>query len=63
MKFILHHYKLIHCVVYAELKTLAEAAVPFIERAASRRGGEDARARTVAFCGNDGLVAYSMIGG
>ncbi|KAG7669947.1 hypothetical protein Ndes2437B_g06151 [Nannochloris sp. 'desiccata'] len=45
-----------------ELKSVAETAVPFIEEAAKQRSGQDARARTVAFCGMDGLVAYSMIG-
>jgi hypothetical protein len=44
------------------LKSIAEKAVPFIEQAAKQRSGQDARARTVAFCGMDGLVAYSMIG-
>ena len=46
----------------AALKVVAEAAVTFIEQAAVKRAGLDTRARTVAFCGNDGLVAYSMIG-
>lgn len=42
---------------------LAEAAVPIIDRAATQRaGGLEARARTVAFCGYEGTVAYSMIG-
>jgi len=45
-----------------QLKTVAEKAVPFIEKAAKQRSRQDARARTVAFCGMDGLVAYSMIG-
>jgi hypothetical protein len=45
-----------------ELKIVAEKAVPFIEQACKERSGQDARARTVAFCGMDGLVAYSMIG-
>lgn len=47
----------------AELKRLAEAALPFIERAATHRaGGAPARARTLAFCGSGATVAYSMIG-
>jgi hypothetical protein len=47
----------------AELKHLAECAVPFIEDVASQRaGGQPARARTLAFCGYQGTVAYSMIG-
>lgn len=47
----------------AELQRLAEAALPFIERAASQRaGGAPARARTLAFCGAGATVAYSMIG-
>ncbi len=46
-----------------ELKRLAEAALPFIERAATHRaGGAAARARTLAFCGSGATVAYSMIG-
>ena len=45
-----------------DLKRVAEKAVPFVEEAAKKRSGQDARARTVAFCGMDGLVAYSMIG-
>ena len=44
------------------IKSIAEKAVLFIEKIASQRAGQPARARTVAFCGNDGLVAYSMIG-
>lgn len=46
----------------AELRASAEAAVSFVERVASQRAGLPARARTVAFCGYDGTVAYSMIG-
>ena len=47
----------------AELKRLAEAALPFVERVASQRaGGAPARARTLAFCGAGALVAYSMVG-
>ena len=35
----------------------------FVESvAASRSGGLPARARTLAFCGYQGTVAYSMIG-
>ena len=50
-------------MVPAELKQLAERAVPFIEHVATQRsGGEPARARTLAFCGYQGTVAYSMIG-
>ncbi len=45
-----------------KLKTVAEKAVPFIEQIGKQRSGQEARARTVAFCGTDGLVAYSMIG-
>jgi hypothetical protein len=45
-----------------ELKIVAEKAVPFIEQACKQRSGYDARARTVAFCGVDGLVADSMLG-
>ena len=46
----------------AELRRLAQAAVPCVERVARERAGQDATARTVAFCGYDGTVAYSMIG-
>ena len=45
-----------------QLKRLAEQALAFVERVASQRAGEPARARTVAFCGSQGTVAYSMIG-
>ena len=46
-----------------ELKRLAEAGVAFVESvAAARSGGLPARARTLAFCGYQGTVAYSMIG-
>ncbi|GAB4822102.1 hypothetical protein N2152v2_009148 [Parachlorella kessleri] len=46
-----------------ELKQLAERTVPFIEQVATQRaGGQPARARTLAFCGYQGTVAYSMIG-
>lgn len=49
--------------VRAELRRLAEAALPFIERVATQRaGGAQARARTLAFCGAGATVAYSMIG-
>lgn len=44
------------------LRTLAEEALSFVERVATARAGEPARARTVAFCGTGGTVAYSMIG-
>lgn len=47
----------------AELQRLAEAALAFIERVATRRaGGAPARARTLAFCGAGATVAYSMVG-
>lgn len=47
----------------AELRAAAERAVPFIEQVASQRaGGLPARARTLAFCGYQGTVAYSMLG-
>jgi hypothetical protein len=41
---------------------LAERALPFIESVATRAGGAEARARTLAFCGDGGTVAYSMVG-
>lgn len=51
------------CFCGAELKLLAEQAVPFIEQVTSHRaGGQQAKARTLAFCGYQGTVAYSMIG-
>ncbi|KAI3435784.1 hypothetical protein D9Q98_001842 [Chlorella vulgaris] len=47
----------------AELRRLAEAALPFVERAATQRaGGAPARARTLALCGEGTRVAYSMVG-
>lgn len=51
-----------HCSFFSALRKLAEAALPFIERVATQRAGQEARARTMAFCGFDGTVAYSMIG-
>lgn len=45
------------------LARLAAAAVPFVERCAKQRaGGADAWVRTMAICGIDGAVAYSMLG-
>lgn len=45
-----------------DLKTLAERAVPFVESVARTFSKQEARARTIRFCGRDGTVAYSMIG-
>ncbi len=39
------------------------AALPFLEEVATRRaGGLHAKPRTLAVCGHQGTVAYSMIG-
>jgi hypothetical protein len=37
-------------------------AVPFVEKIATQRANQVAQARTIAFCGNEGTIAYSMIG-
>lgn len=47
----------------AELKVLAKEAIPFMERMATARAGQlTTRVRTLAFCGQQGHVAYGLAG-
>ncbi|KAL6780298.1 hypothetical protein ACKKBF_B13675 [Auxenochlorella protothecoides x Auxenochlorella symbiontica] len=46
-----------------ELKVLAKEAIPFMERMATARAGQlTTRVRTLAFCGQQGHVAYGLAG-
>lgn len=48
---------------HAEVRRWAGEAISSLEAiAADRAGGQPASVRTVRLCGNDGLVAFSMIG-
>lgn len=47
----------------AELRAAAEGAKEFVEAVARQRsGGLEAHVRSVAYCGNAGVVAYGMLG-
>ena len=47
----------------AEIRALAEKAIPFMEKVAtSRARGLPVRIRSLAMCGSAGLVAYSLSG-
>ncbi|KFM24669.1 Coiled-coil domain-containing protein 111-like protein [Auxenochlorella protothecoides] len=50
-------------VGHVQLKVLAKEAIPFMERMATARAGQlTTRVRTLAFCGQQGHVAYGLAG-